>query len=62
VVKTQNGADAILRTFYWRNFTPRRPNAMVFRLRIRPSQTSQNGVCVILRVQGGALPPTAEVI
>jgi hypothetical protein len=28
----------------------------------RPSQTSQNGVLAILRVQGNALPLTAEAI
>jgi len=33
---------------------------MTFRIRIR-YQTSQNGVRAILRVQGRALPPTAEV-
>jgi hypothetical protein len=62
VVKTQNGADAILRTFYWRNFTLRLPDAMGSYFGVRPSQTSQNGVCAILRVQGDALPPIAEVI
>ena len=30
--------------------------------RVRRYQTSQNGVRAILRVQGRALPPTAEVI
>jgi len=34
---------------------------MTFRIRIR-YQTSQNGVRAILRVQGRALPTTAEVI
>jgi hypothetical protein len=29
---------------------------------VRRYQTSQNGVLAILRVQGCALPPTAEVI
>jgi hypothetical protein len=58
--KTQNGADAILRTFYWRNFTLRFTVAMGSR--VRRYQTSQNGVRAILRVQGRALPPTAQVI
>jgi hypothetical protein len=41
------------------NFTLRLPDAM---FRVRRYQTSQNGVLAILRVQGRALPPTAEVI
>jgi hypothetical protein len=32
------------------------------RVRIRRYQTSRNGVLAISRVQGRALPPTAEVI
>ena len=33
-----------------------------FRVRIRRYQTSRNAVLAISRVQGRALPPTAEVI
>ena len=48
--------------FYWRNLAPRFPDAMGSYFGVRRYQTSQNGVRAILRVQGSALPPTAEVI
>ena len=62
--KAQNGADATLWTLTGSEpRAPRVPDAVGSNSPIRPPpQTSQNGVLAILRVQGRALPLTAEVI